>query len=112
MEYFGTSLTSHGHYTWDLSGDSMVKKRLMPNTPFNPYELNKSQKKGSVVFCTDNNNGLTIIAIEGSCIDNRGGTKSVFWVYEILSKEEMIEILMSNKHSKKIIEAMPFDVVF
>lgn len=111
MEYFGTNLTTHGHYTWDLSGDYMRKTGLMPNTPFDPYAINKSEIKGSIVFCKDFA-GFTIIAIEGSCIDNRNGTKSVFWVKENLSKEEMIECIMSNKHSKSIINAMPFDVLF
>lgn len=111
MEYFGTSLTAHGHYTWDLSGDRMEKKHLMPKTPFDPYKINQSQIEGNVVFCKDFA-GFTIIAIEGSCFDNRGGTKSVFWERENISKEEMIQRIMSNKLSKAIIDAMPFEVIF
>ena len=75
--YFGTDLNTHGHYTWDLSGESMKKAGLMPQVPFNPYEINKSGVKGSVVFCKDFA-GFTIIAIEGSCVDSRNGTKSIF----------------------------------
>ena len=112
MEYFGTNLDEHGHYTWDLSGDYMTKIGLLPkNTPFNPEELTNNLPKGNVVFCKDYA-GFTILAIAGSCIDKRGGTKSVFWEKENISKEEMIERIMANKHSKTIINAMPFDVLF
>jgi len=111
MEYFGTNLTTHGHYTWDLSGDYMEKIGLMPKVPFDPYTINQNRVKGNVVFCKDFA-GFTIIAIEGSCVDTRGGTKSVFWERENISKQEMIERIMSNKLSKSIINAMPFDVTF
>lgn len=108
MEYFGTSLTDHGHYTWDLSGDYMVKIGLMPEAPFDPYEVIRGKSKGEVGFMQID--GYTVIGIEGSCKDTRNGTKSVFWLREIISREQMVERIKSNKHAMDIITRMPFEV--
>lgn len=111
MEYFGTNLTEHGHYTWDLSGNRMVQIGLLPrNTPFNPEELTNNLPKGEVVYYQSSK--FTVIGISGSCKDNRGGTKSIFWENEILSKQEMVDRINQNKLAKAIIDAMPFDVLF
>lgn len=111
MEYFGTNLTEHGHYTWDLSDDRMVKIGLLPKyTPFQPEGLTNNLPKGEVVFYQSSK--FTVLGISGSCKDERNGTKSIFWVKETLSKHEMIERIKSNKLAKSIIDAMPFKVLF
>lgn len=111
MEYFGTDLDCAGHYTWDLTGARMVKIGLLPkHTPFNPEELTNSLPKGSVVFYQSSE--FTALGISGSCKDDRRGTKSVFWVNEILSRSEMIERVLNNKLAGAIIAAMPFKVLF
>lgn len=106
MEYFGTNLTEYGHYTWDLTGDRMIKIGLLPkHTPFNPEELTNNLPKGEVIFYQSSE--FTVLGISGSCKDERNGTKSIFWVKEILSKQEMFERINENKLSKAIIDAMP-----
>lgn len=111
MQYFGTDLTEHGHYTWDLTGDRMVKIGLLPNNvPFHPEELTRGLPKGEVVFYQSSK--FTVLGISGSCKDERNGTKSIFWVNEILTKQEMFERINQNKLSKSILDAMPFTVRF
>src|SRR5574343_1134443 len=79
MEYFGTNLTEHGHYSWDLTGDRMVKIGLLPkHTPFNPEELTINLPKGEVIYYQSSK--FTVLGISGSCKDERNGTKSIFWV--------------------------------
>jgi hypothetical protein len=109
MEYFGTNLTEHGHYTWDLKGTKMVKIGLLPkHTPFNPEELTRHLPKGHCVFYEGGD--YTVFAISGSPLDTRPGTKSVFWVRENLSREQMIDRIKENKTAMSIINAMNFDV--
>ena len=109
MYYFGTNLTEHGHYTWDLSGDHMVNIGLLPKTtPFNPEELTRDLPKGEVIFYQGG--GFTVLGIAGSCKDERRGTKSIFWMNETVSKGQMIVLISQNQHSSKIINAMKFEV--
>lgn len=111
MEYFGTNLTEHGHYSWDLSGDRMAKTGLLPkNTPFNPEELTNNLPKGEVVYYQSSK--FTVLGISGSCKDDRNGTKSIFWVKELLSRQEIWERINENKLAKAIVNAMPFRVLF
>ena len=111
MEYFGTNLTEHGHYSWNLTGDRMVRIGLLPkNTPFDPENLTINLPKGEVVFYQSSK--FTVLGISGSCKDDRGGTKSIFWVKELLTKQEMFERIKENKLAKAIIDAMPFEVLF
>ncbi len=111
MEYFGTSLTESGHYTWDLSGERMVGIGLLPkHTPFNPEELTNNLQIGEVAFYQSSK--FTVIAICGSCRDKREGSKSVFWVNEAISKEMMIQRIKLNQKANQIINAMPFVVQF
>ena len=107
MEYFGTSLTEHGHYRRDLNNWHGISIRF-DDLPFNPGHLTNNLKKGEVVFYQGG--GYTVIGIAGSCKDERPGTKSIFWVNEIITKEEMIERIKSNEIAMKIINAMPFVV--
>jgi hypothetical protein len=110
MYYFGTNLTEHGHYTWELSGEHMVKIGLLPkNTPFQPEELTRGLQKGLTAIYQGG--GFTVVAIAGSPKDDRPGTKSVFWINETISFDEMMIRIKSNKLAMAIINQMPFDVI-
>ena len=107
MEYFGTNLSEHGHYRWDINGEYMVNKWMdRKDLPFNPDELTHDLPKGEVVFYQGG--GYTVLGIAGSPKDTRPGTKSIFWVKENLSRQEMIERIKSNPVAMKLITAMPF----
>lgn len=109
MEYFGTNTTDHGHYSWDLSGEYMTKTGLLPrHTPFNPEELTNNLNKGQTVFYQGG--GYTAVGISGSCKDDRPGTKSIFWVKDKISKGQMIQLVMQNKHAMKIINSIKFEI--
>ncbi len=109
MRYFGTTLNDYGHFTWDLSGPFMQKVGLLPSeTPFNPEELTKNLIKGETIYYQGG--GFTAIGIAGSCKDERHNTKSVFWVRELISKEQMFNQIKLNEHARKIIDKMPFNV--
>lgn len=109
MKYFGTNTTEHGHYSWDLSGEEMVKTGLLPrDTPFNPEELTKNLPKGETIFYQGG--GFTVLGIAGSCKDDRPGTKSIFWVNEICNRGKLIMLINQNKHSTKIIQSIKFPI--
>ena len=109
MKYFGTNLQEHGHYVFDIYGDSMQRLGIsFEGLPFNPEELTRELPKGSVIFYQGG--GFTVIGISGSCKDGRPGTKSIFWVKEILLYDEMKNRIISNQAAKKIIDSMPFKV--
>lgn len=116
MNYFGTDLKTHGHYFWQLDGDTMNYMGLcFDHFPFDPETiLQESRPKGATYYKGECGffqvNGWSIIAIEGGCIDKRGGTKSVFFVKENLNKQEMKERIESIPVAKKILSQMPFQV--
>ncbi len=99
-----------GHYIFDVSNyPSMVREGIQFNyLPFHPEQLTNNLSKGEVVFYQGG--GFTVIGISGSCIDKRPGTKSIFWVEEILSYDEMKDQILNNIITKKIINSMPFTV--
>lgn len=107
MLYFGTSLNTHGHYLWQLSGGLYRSKIPYSEIPFDPYE-HKNNPKGYTVFVQDET--YTALHIAGSCKDDRGGTVSVFWVNGSYSPSYFLALLKSNATAMQIIEAMPFDV--
>jgi hypothetical protein len=114
IHYFGTNLGDYGHYFWHLEGDSIYNRDLnFKDFPFNPEEMPRRSKgetirKGEVRFYHEE--GYSICAIEGSCKDQRWGTKSVFFVREDLSIEQLVEKILSVPIAKKIIDSMPFPV--
>lgn len=109
MEYFGTDLENHGHYRWDISESCMQKSRLSFNDlPFDPEQLTNNLPKGQCAFYQGG--GFTAIAISGSAKDDRLGTKSVFWVKEAISYEEMKNRITGNELAATIIKRMPFPV--
>jgi len=116
MNYFGTDLREHGHYFWQLEGGTMRKIPYnFKDYPFNPEDLPKREvgetiRKGDVKFY--HIDGYTICAIEGSCVDNRWGTESVFFIKEILEDKEMIKRILSIPIALSIINQMPFNTLF
>lgn len=110
IEYFGTSLTAHGHYRWSIDEDGRSKNIGLrrDDLPFDPEGLTKNLNKGQTSFYQGG--GYTVIAIAGSPVDTRGGTKSVFWTKKEISKEEFVSILRVNPFFNSIIGQMPFEV--
>lgn len=77
MEYFGTNLSEYGHYRWKIINDVLQYESLkFDDLPFHPEYLTNNLKKGEISFYQSNN--YSVIAICGSPIDKRTGTKSVF----------------------------------
>lgn len=109
MEYFGTDLRDHGHFRWTLTEHGPSKRSLnFKGIPFNPEELTKNLPKGSVVFYQGG--GFTVLGISGSCVDDRPGTKSIFWVNETIEKSEMVERVKAQPFFIKMIDQMKFKV--
>ena len=111
MNYFGTNLSVAGHYFWDLKGDRMeMSKIYFKDIPFDPYDGQKYKPKGTVTFMQVED--YSICVITGSCIDGRNGTVSTFFVKEKLSLPELKERILSIPIAKKIIDQMPFNVLW
>ncbi len=109
MDYFGTDLTDYGHYTFNMDGERMIKTwQKIDKLPFHPENLTTGLPKGEVIFYQGG--GYTVIGISGSCKDERGGTKSIFWVNETITKGQMIQRIMRNACAIKIINAFCFNV--
>jgi hypothetical protein len=110
MFYFGTNLTEYGHCPFFLGNGKFEKLYgLIPkDTPFDVERLTNHLKKGQVAFYQGG--GFTAIAIGGSCKDDRPGTKSVFWLKENLTREQMKDRILTNPVSKDIIDAFKFMV--
>jgi len=114
IEYFGTNLDEYGHYLWQLEGSRIFNRNLnLERLPFNPEEMPRREKgeirkKGDVEYYQES--GYSILAIEGSCIDERWGTKSVFFIKDQLNKKQMINIIKTTTITNNIIMAMPFKV--
>ena len=111
IEYFGTSLHEHGHYRWVLQDGQMIKVyNTFDRLPFNPEEITNSDvlQKGDVVFYQGG--GLTVVGICGSCKDTRPGTKSIFWVNDIITRQQLIDRIKAHPIAAKLIAAMPFEI--
>ena len=108
MEYFGTSLTEHGHYRWDIDEGFRKMNYGFESLPFHPENLTNNLPKGEVVFYQGG--GLTVIGISGSCKDERPGTKSIFWVKGTISRSDLVLKIMQHQTAMRIIRAMPFEV--
>ncbi len=122
MFYFGTSLDSAGHYFWELNDQSMnFIGSLFEDLPFNPEDYPKQSKKGfynelGTVQYYYLEGGWSIMAIEGSCADNRHGSKSVFFSkdYSVLKLgfDGFVRTIREIPIGNKIIESLPFEVKF
>lgn len=114
IRYFGTDLDDYGHYLFTIGEYGLYDRNLdLKSIPFNPEEMPIRQKgenriKGETGFYQIGD--YTIFAIEGSCKDTRGNTKSVFFLKELLTEDEMIQRIKANPVAMQIIEKMPFKV--
>lgn len=108
IHYFGTNLTEHGHYFWDVSNGAPTDKYNKPdNIDFNQYEF-KYQKRGDIDYLKTPN--YSVIGICGSPVDHRGGTVSVFFTKEDLTKEQFLDILKGNTFFQKLTEMMDIEI--
>lgn len=110
LYYFGTSLTSAGHYIWALYDDSMGYSSTNYDEMFryfNPEKMpygDNYNRLGATEFYFEN--GFSIWAICGSCYDKRPGSKTVFFIKKQLQPEEMWQMLEALPIVKKILEAL------
>jgi hypothetical protein len=117
MNYYGTDLDCAGHFFWKLEEDVIhSRKSNFDDFPFNPETLPLQQKKG---FYNRNGfvgfyniGGYSICAIEGSCYDKRPGSRSIFFIKEQLTNDQLVERIMSIPIAEKIINQMPFNIKF
>jgi len=112
LNYFGTDLRTHGHYLWRFVEGMLISPDRRPSLAslqFHPEEISKNgDKRGRCRYFAFP--GITGVSISGSCVDKRGGTKSVFWVESEVSREKLREIIFSTDDAAKIIAQMDFDV--
>lgn len=114
MNYFGTNLSSAGHYFWELEGASFhISTMGHHNCPFNPEALphcesGETIKNGTVKFYQFA--GYSIIAIEGSPKDQRPASKSIFFVRSLIPKEELKRQILAIAVGAEIIAKMSFKV--
>jgi len=114
MNYYGTELSQAGHHFWNIDYDQIGYSKLsFEDVPFNPEKLTEPEdryflKRGTIRWHSIED--YTICAIEGSCKDTRPGSKSVFWVKEKISFDELRELMLSTPICVKIFDQMPFDV--
>ena len=110
MNYYGTDLTSKGHYPFEVGKESLYSARYrLSDVPFNPeglpYKKHQNGDIGFYHFC-----GLTILAICGSCSDTRPGSKSVFWIEGTYTQQAIKDYLLKNTVTAKMIDQMPFEI--
>lgn len=110
MNYFGTDLTSAGHYVFNLDGEYMesLSSHLINTLSFHPEYLVTNLPIGEVIYYQGG--GYTVVGFAGSCYDKRPGSKSIYWVRELITKEEMIERIKKNKLAMKIINNYEFKI--
>lgn len=109
--YYGTNLDSAGHFFWEIEGNYFHKSSIwFKDIPFDPENLVNGLNFGIVKYFRFDKE-YAICAISGSCSDERGGTKSIFWVKNDFTKlGELKDIILNIPVAKKIIEKMPFEV--
>jgi len=114
MQYYGTALNEKTHYLWKLGRSTLFISRIrIFSLPFNPEVLpypenGETLSNGDVRFYQFA--GFSIMAIEGSCEDPRPGSKSVFFVQELIDEQQMKKRILAYPIAAKIIATMPFEV--
>ena len=113
MEYFGTELNRSGHYFYVIYDQGLgyskgTFKEKVEEIGFNPENIPKVGFRGKHEYYQIN--GYSIIAICGSCADERGGSKTVFFDKGDFSESEMINKIKVIPYAMKIIQKMPFKV--
>ena len=86
----------------NLMPDNLI--RAIKNTPL----VTNNLPKGEVIFYQGG--GFTVIGISGSCKDDRPGTKSIFWVEELLTFNDMKNRILDYPIAKYIFGSMPFKI--
>lgn len=114
--YFGTDASTAGHYFHTMGEKYMQKSRTWFNDwPFNPetvankpnakeWSSDTGLKRGDAKFFQID--GHSIWYVEGSAADSRSGTKSVWWVKKLITKQELKEIILANEPSRVLIAGM------
>ena len=116
LQYFGTAINQHGFYLWDIKGDQLVKNNLSYSLyPFDPYGLPIMEDKlylakGTVRYYQKA--GYSIIQIIGSPCDQRQGTFTLLFIRGNISFNNFSRALKALPIVRKIINAMPFDVLW
>lgn len=110
LEYFGTSMNDSGHYFWIIYAESMShSNRRFEKMPFNAEQLPWRDGKHLDVkgqSSIHNFAGFTIYAISGSPKDKRGGCKSVFFVEEHLTNEQMMQLITNTPMAMRIVNGI------
>lgn len=115
IEYYGTLLDQAGHGFHTLTTDFDRNRTRLENLPFNPEGLPFYTRERNFIDGTVRTYhafGFTICAIAGSPYDKRPGSKSIFFVQEEIDKEQFVEQLKMNPVVQKIINKMPFEVLW
>lgn len=103
LNYFGTNLTTAGHYFWILNKYGFNRSKVyFSNIPFDPEQLPRPHIGNIDVHQFGE---YAICAVKGSPYDKRGGCKSVFWLIGNLAQLE--EAMLSTPVVKEIIEGIP-----
>ncbi len=112
VKYYGTSLTEKGHYLVYLESQGLDWRKSLDirKYPFDIYGFTKAQPNGFV--SKEIIGKYKIIAIQGSCIDARGGCVSVFITEEDVTIGQFEEYLLNHPWVIKMLDMMPFDVDF
>lgn len=117
--YYGTDCYSLGHSFYAFSENNQTMSRIyarMKNgeylldgyaqpIDFNPEDASPQGQRvslGAVDFFTTKK--YTVLRIEGSPTDTRQGSKYVFFVKDIISRKEMVDIVTASHPAVKIIE--------
>lgn len=105
LQYFGTSLTSHGHYFWILADDRLNKSPIhFQDIPFNPENLLQGERIGTAKFFRFGE--YTVCAIVGSCYDTRGGSWSVFFIEKKIHWTALKDIILGMPIANRMIRKM------
>lgn len=112
--YYGTSTNQAGHYLWTVRDQKLYTYQL--NTSdfmydnFNPETIagKRILPLGTVIYTRIGKH--TIVYIEGSCSDSRGGSKSVFFTDEDFRFGNFVLHMLTIKPFVEIIKQLPFEV--
>jgi hypothetical protein len=110
LHYYGTSLTTHGHYVFTVEDGRLVSSRASyEHIPFDPYKVVDLQApKGTVKFIQFPQQAA--LAIVGSCTDKRQGTVSVFWIEGRVTEADFKARLLATPLVQQLLAQMTFTV--
>lgn len=100
--YFGTNISSAGHYFWNVSADGNTiiarhfSEEILPFDIERIVPTDRGEKTLYTVFTDTSGFPITVLAFEGSPYDKRGGCKSVFLSAGEHSEDDMIEAIKKS----------------